>query len=76
MRQKAAVECENVESQEMQIGRGARQGCVLSSVLFSVSSEAIFKRALTGKVGIYRSGISTMRTTLVLISESMPASIV
>ena len=41
--QKAII---RVDQQEIPIGRGVRQGCVLSLILFNMCSEEMFKEAL------------------------------
>lgn len=43
---------ENAKSEEVEIKKGVRQGCVLSVLLFSVYSEAIFKSALKEEDGV------------------------
>lgn len=45
--QKAKIKIEDQTSDEMEIKRGVRQGCVLSPLLFNVYSEAIFQETLT-----------------------------
>jgi len=44
--QKASVMFENNYTDEIEIKRGVRQGCVLSPLLFNAYSEEIFKEAL------------------------------
>ncbi|XP_060531555.1 uncharacterized protein LOC132705138 [Cylas formicarius] len=40
------VRVENTTSAEFSVGRGVRQGCILSPLLFNVYSEHLFKEAL------------------------------
>ena len=44
--QVASVKLENTETSIVPIGRGVRQGCVLSPMLFNMYSEVIFQNAL------------------------------
>lgn len=44
--QKAVVKIEGNNTEEIEIRRGVRQGCVLSPMLFNLYSEEIMKRAL------------------------------
>jgi len=74
MKQKASVMFENQFTDEIEIKRGVRQGCVLSPLLFNAYSEEIFKEALDDvDVGIVVNGekINNMRyadDTVVLAS--------
>lgn len=47
--QKAKVTVDGEVSDQIEIMRGVRQGCVLSPLLFNLYSEAIFQEALHGK---------------------------
>lgn len=55
--QKAAVRVENVTSEEIEIQRGVRQGCILSPILFNLYSEDIVDKALVDQdIGIKING--------------------
>jgi len=44
--QTAKIRIEGITSEETEIRRGIRQGCVLSPLLFNIYSEAVFREAL------------------------------
>ena len=48
MEQKVKVRLDQEETRSVQIGRGFRQGCCLSPVLFNLYSECLTKEALDG----------------------------
>ena len=48
MEQKVKVRLDRGETRSVQIGRGVRQGCCLSPVLFNLYSECLTKEALDG----------------------------
>jgi len=48
MDQRVKVRLDRGEKRSVQIGRGARQGCCLSPVLFNLYSECLTKEALDG----------------------------
>ena len=48
MEQKVKVRMDRGETRNVQIGRGVRQGCCLSPVLFNLYSECLTKEALDG----------------------------
>jgi hypothetical protein len=57
--QTATIEIEHTTSEDIQIRRGVRQGCVLSPLLFNLYSESIFREALDEvQGGIKINGIS------------------
>lgn len=41
--------------------RGVRQGCILSSILFNVCSENIFKKALKDQKGVVKERFNNTR---------------
>jgi hypothetical protein len=48
MRQQAVVRVADGESEPAVIGRGVRQGCTLSPLLFSIYAEAMMLEAMEG----------------------------
>ena len=57
--QKANIRIEQETSEEIEIKRGVRQGCILSPILFNLYSEDIVNRALSGQdMGIKINGIT------------------
>jgi len=46
MRQQAVVRIADGESEQVVIGRGVRQGCTLSQLLFSIYAKAIMLEAM------------------------------
>lgn len=57
--QKATIRIEDMTSEEVEIQRGVRQGCILSPILFNVYSEDIIKGALDSQdIGIKINGIT------------------
>jgi hypothetical protein len=56
-RQKARVRVGNQTTDEVQINRGGRQGCIPSQILFNVYSERIIENALTRPEGIKINGV-------------------
>lgn len=58
-KQTATVRVEDDTTEEVQILRGVRQGCILSPVLFNLYAEAIFDEALENKTeGIIINGVT------------------
>ena len=47
--------CNQGESDRMQIGRGVRQGCCMSSILFNLYGEYLMKEA-SAEVGDFKNG--------------------
>jgi len=48
MEQKVKVRLDQGETRSVKIGRGVRQGCCLSPILFNLYSECLTKEALDG----------------------------
>jgi hypothetical protein len=48
MDQRVKVRLDREETRSVQIGRGVRQGCCLSPILFNLCSECLTKEALDG----------------------------
>ena len=48
MEQKVKLRLDRGETRSVQIGRGVRQGCCLSPILFNLYSECLTKEALDG----------------------------
>ena len=48
MKQKVKARLDRAETRSVQIGRGVRQGCCLSPILFNLCSECLTKEALDG----------------------------
>ena len=48
MEQKVKVLLDRAETRSVQTGRGVRQGCCLSPILFNLYSECLTKEALDG----------------------------
>lgn len=74
--QRATVRVERSETEEVEICRGVRQGCVLSPLLFNLYSEAIMSEALEGlEIGVKINGkvVNNLRyaddTVLIASSE-------
>ena len=73
-KQKASVRTNQEESEEIEIKRGIRQGCILSPILFSLYSEFLIVEALSDRKGLNINGenINNIRIAddTVLIAES------
>ena len=73
MDQKVKVRLDRGETRSVQIGRGVRQGCCLSPILFNLYSEWLTKEALDG-LGDFNVGGQIIQTVkyaddLALMSE-------
>ena len=73
MEQKVKVRLDRGETRSVQIGRGVRQGCCLSPILFNLYSECLTKEALDG-LGDFNIGGQIIQTVkyaddLVLMSK-------
>ena len=70
--QKASVKTEFGETEEFAIGKGVRQGCIMSPLLFNIYAEKIMRKALDnweGGIGIGGRVVANLRyvddTTLI-----------
>ena len=61
MAQSVKVRLNRVETRSVKIGRGVRQGCCLSPILFNLYSEYLTKEALDG-LGDFKIGGQIIRT--------------
>lgn len=61
MGQKVKVQLDRGETRSVQIGRGVRQGCCLSPILFNLYSECLTKEALNG-LGDFKVGGQIIQT--------------
>jgi len=61
MDQRVKVRLDRGESRSVQIGRGVRQGCCLSPVLFKLYSECLTKESLDG-LGYFNIGGQIIQT--------------
>jgi len=61
MEQKVKVRLDRGETRSVQIGRGVRQGCSLSPILFNLYSECLTKEALDG-LGDFKVGGQIIQT--------------
>ena len=68
-KQKASVRTNQGESEEIEIKRGIRQGCILSPILFNLYSEFLIEEALSDINGENINNIRFADDT-VLIAES------
>ena len=73
MEQKVKVRLDRGETRSVQVGRGVRQGCCLSPILFNLYSECLTKEALDGP-GDFNMGGQIIQTVkyaddLVLMAE-------
>ena len=62
--QKATVKTEFRETEEFDIGKGLRQGCILSHLLFNIYTEKIMREALDkwkGGIGIGGRVVTNLR---------------
>ena len=57
-RQHAAVRWDGEVSREVDVERGVRQGCVISSILFNLYSEFMIKEAMENVEGIKFNGVN------------------
>ena len=77
MDQSVKVRLERGETRSVQIGRGVRQGCCLSPILFNLYSECLTKEALDG-LGDFNIGGQIIQTVkyaddFVLIAKEQTA---
>jgi hypothetical protein len=61
MDQKVKVRLDKRETRSVQTGRGVRQGCCLSPILFNLYSECLTKEALGG-IGDFKIGGKIIQT--------------
>ena len=61
MDQRVKVRLDRGETRSLQIGRGVRQGCCLSPILFNMYSECLTKEALDG-LGDFNNGGQIIQT--------------
>ena len=61
MQQKVKVRLDRGETRSVQTGRGVRQGCCLSPILFNLYSECLTKGALDG-LGDFNIGCQIIQT--------------
>ena len=63
MDQRVKVRLDRGETRSVQIGRGVRQGCYLSPILFNLYSECLTKEALDG-LGDFNIGGQMIQTEI------------